>query len=219
MANDLIVRGFTGGIFSENCFLVSCVGSGRGIIVDPGAAIGELLRVAEEAELSIEAIVLTHAHIDHIDGAAEAKRRTGAPIVLHRADEELYGAAALQAQWFGVELESPPPIDRFYEAGDRVEFGSCHLDVRFTPGHAAGHVILVGEGLALVGDCVFAGSIGRTDLPGGDFQTLIRSIRTEILTLPDETTLYPGHGPTTTVGHERASNPFLVPQLGGSSFA
>jgi hydroxyacylglutathione hydrolase len=216
---DLIVRGFTGGVFAENTYLVSCVGSGKAIVVDPGAAVGEALRVAEESSLDVVGIVLTHAHIDHVDGAAEAKRRTGAPITLHRADEELYHAAPLQGQWFGVQVEPPPPLDGYLADGDRVSVGSCRLEVRFTPGHAPGHVILVGDGLALVGDCVFQGSIGRTDLPGGDLETLMKSIRQRILTLPDETVLYPGHGPETTVGHERATNPFLVPNLGGSSFA
>jgi hydroxyacylglutathione hydrolase len=215
----MIVRGFTGGVFSENAYLVSCVGSGKAIIVDPGAAIRELLQVAEESALEVVAIVLTHAHIDHVDGAAEAKRRTGAPIRLHAADEQLYHAAPLQGQWFGVEVEPPPPLDGYLAEGDRVSFGGCDLEVRFTPGHAPGHVVLVGEGMALVGDCVFQGSIGRTDLPGGDFETLMKSIRRQILTLSDETVLYPGHGPETTVGHERATNPFLVPHLGGSSFA
>jgi hydroxyacylglutathione hydrolase len=216
---DMIVRGFTGGVFVQNTYLVSCVGSGKAIVVDPGAAIGEALRVAEESSLDIVAIVLTHAHIDHVDGAAEAKRRTGAPIALHPADEQLYHAAPLQGQWFGVEVEPPPPLDSYLADGDRVCFGSCELEVRFTPGHAPGHVVLVGDGMTLVGDCVFAGSIGRTDLPGGDLETLMKSIRERILTLPDETVLFPGHGPETTVGHERATNPFLVPHLGGSSFA
>ena len=215
----MIVRGFTGGAFAENAYLVSCVGSGKAIIVDPGAAIGELFGVAEESSLEIVAIVLTHAHVDHVDGAAQAKRRTGAPITLHPADEQLYHAAPLQGDWFGVQVEPPPPLDGYLADGDRVSFGSCWLEVRFTPGHAPGHVVLVGDGMALVGDCVFSGSIGRTDLPGGDLETLMTSIRQRILTLPDHTVLYPGHGPETTVGHERATNPYLVASFGGSSFA
>ena len=218
-SNDLIVRAFTGGPFAENCYLVSCVGTGRAILVDPGAAVGDALRVAAESELTIDAIVLTHAHIDHIDGVARAKRETGADVWLHPLDADLYAAAPLQAQWFGVELETPPPVDHELVVGERVRVGSCELEVRFTPGHAPGHVVLVGDGLALAGDCVFAGSIGRTDLPGGDLETLMHSIRTQILTLPDETVLHPGHGPETTVGHERATNPFLIGHYGGSRFA
>jgi glyoxylase-like metal-dependent hydrolase (beta-lactamase superfamily II) len=185
--------------------------------VDPGAAVGELLEAARG--LDVEAIVLTHAHIDHVEGLARAKRETGAPIHLHRADERLYAAAPRQAQWYGLELEPHPALDPWIAPGDRVSFGRCALEVRFTPGHAPGHVVLVGDGLALVGDVVFAGSIGRTDLPGGDLETLMRSIRGEILALPEATVLHPGHGPETTVGHERATNPFLVPHYGGSGFA
>ena len=218
-AGEMVVRCFTGGAFGENAYLLSCVGTGEAIVVDPGAAVGELLDTAEESGVRVVSIVLTHAHLDHVDGVAEAKRRTDAPVYLHPDDAELYRAAPLQAEWFGVTIETPPPADRPLAEGGRVTFGECELEVRHAPGHAPGHVVLVAESFAMVGDCVFAGSIGRTDLPGGDFQTLMRSIRTRILTLPAETILYPGHGPETTVGHERATNPFLVQNLGGSSFA
>ena len=219
MSGDMVVRGFGGGPFGQNGFVISCVGSGAAILVDPGATVGEMLAAVAAARLTVEAIVLTHAHIDHVEGVPAAREATSAPIWLHRADEELYQAAPLQAQWFGVQVGTLPPVDRYLEDGDRIGFGECALEVRFTPGHAPGHVTLVGDGVALVGDCVFNGSIGRTDLPGGDLSTLMRSIRERILTLPDETVLYSGHGPETTVGHERASNPFLVPNFGGSSFA
>jgi hydroxyacylglutathione hydrolase len=213
------VRAFGGGPFAQNGFLVACAGEGVGILVDPGAGVGEMLAAAEAEGLRIELIVLTHAHLDHVDGVPRAKRETGAPVLLHPDDEPLYRAAPVQAQWFGVHIDPLPPVDRALAHGERIRFGGCELEVRHTPGHAPGHVILVGDGLALVGDCVFNGSIGRTDLPGGDFQTLMRSIRAEILTLPEETVLYSGHGPETTVGHERVSNPFLAPNFGGSSFA
>ncbi|HEX6926249.1 MAG TPA: MBL fold metallo-hydrolase [Longimicrobiaceae bacterium] len=219
MSGDIIVRSFSGGVFNQNGFLVSCAGTRASILVDPGAAVARMLDAAETSRLSVEAIVLTHAHIDHVEGVAAARRATAAPIWLHREDRQLYESVPLQAQWFGVQVEPLPEVDHFYDDGDLVEFGDCSLTVRFTPGHAPGHVILVGDGLALVGDCVFNGSIGRTDLPGGDLATLMRSIREKILTLPDETVLYPGHGPETTVGHERVSNPFLIPNYGGGSFA
>ncbi|MEX2584441.1 MAG: MBL fold metallo-hydrolase [Gemmatimonadota bacterium] len=213
------VKGFTGGGFGENGYVVSCPATHKGILVDPGAGVEQMLAAVKAGEIEIDAIVLTHAHIDHVDGVAAAKRETGAPVHLHPDDESLYRQAAAQAQWFGMEIEPPPPVDEYLREGEEVRFGECTLKVLHTPGHAPGHVILVGGGVAIVGDCVFSGSIGRTDLPGGDFQTLMASIRKHILTLPDETVLYSGHGPQTTVGHERVANPFLAPQLGGSSFA
>lgn len=216
---DLIVESFAGGAFGENSFLVRCTGTEDAILIDPGAAVAQALEACERAGARVAAIVLTHAHIDHVDGVAEAKRATGAPIHLHPEAEEMYRSVPVQAQWFGMEMPALPAIDEHLEVGKSVAVGSCPLEVRYTPGHAPGHITLVGDGVAFVGDCVFNGSIGRTDLPGGDFQTLMSSIRSQILTLPDETVLYSGHGPETTVGHERTTNPFLAPQMGGSSFA
>lgn len=209
---------FSGGGFGENGYVASCPATKKGLLIDPGAAVTSMLEAVEDQGISVSDILLTHAHVDHIDGVARAKRATGAPIHLHRDDAPLYDQASLQAQMFGVHLETPPPLDEYLRHGQVVSFGECSFEVRHTPGHSPGHVILVSPGLAIVGDCVFSGSIGRSDLPGGDFQTLMASIRGEILSLPDETVLFPGHGPTTTVGHERVSNPFLAPQFGGSRF-
>ena len=219
MRGDVVVRSFSGGVFNENGFVVTCAGTRASILVDPGAGVAHMLEAVETGRLSVEAIVLTHAHIDHVEGVAAARRATSAPIWLHREDEPLYRSVPMQAQWFGVPVEEPPPVDHHFAHGHLVEFGDCSFVVRHTPGHAPGHVILVGDGMAIVGDTLFAGSIGRTDLPGGDLATLMTSIREEILVLPDETILYPGHGPETSVGHERVSNPFLIPDFGGSSFA
>lgn len=216
---DLIIESFTGGGFAQNGLVVRCTGTDEALLVDPGASVGEMLEAVRASGARVTAIVLTHAHLDHVDGVARAKLETGAPVLLHRDAEEMYRGVPVQAQWFGMRVDPPPPVDGYLEIGGKVEVGGCSLEIRHAPGHAPGHVILVGDGAAIVGDCVFAGSIGRTDLPGGDFQTLMRSIRSEILTLPDETVLYSGHGPETTVGHERTTNPFLAPQLGGSSFA
>jgi hydroxyacylglutathione hydrolase len=216
---DLVVRGFTGGVFAENTWLVSCAATGAGILVDPGAATAQALAEAKRHGVAIESIVLTHAHIDHVEGLALAKAETDAPIWLHPDDTELYRAAPMQAQWFGLRMDPLPPVDHPLVPGETVRFGECELAVRFAPGHAPGHVILVGDGVAVVGDVIFAGSIGRTDLPGGDLATLMRSIREQVLTLPDATTLHTGHGPDTTVGHERVSNPFITGSYGGSQFA
>jgi glyoxylase-like metal-dependent hydrolase (beta-lactamase superfamily II) len=216
---EAVVRAFTGGVFAENTYLVSCARTGAGILVDPGAAAPDALAAARAAGVRVERIVLTHAHLDHVEGLAHAKRETGAPIALHPGDAELYAAAPLQAQWFGLALEPLPPVDAALAQDEAVRFGECELVVREAPGHAPGHVILVGDGMALVGDVIFLGSIGRTDLPGGDLATLMASIRREVMTLPDATTLYNGHGLETTVGHERVSNPFVTGVYGGSSFA
>lgn len=216
---EMVVRGFVGGVFAQNTYLVSCARTNAGILVDPGAATPQALAAAREAGVTIERIVLTHAHVDHVEGLALAKRETGAPIHLHPDDLPLYGAAPRQAEWFGLRMEPLPPVDHPLAAGDTVAFGDCALAVRFAPGHAPGHVILVGDGVAIVGDVIFRGSVGRTDLPGGEFATLMDSIRREVMTLPDATTLHTGHGPDTTVGHERVSNPFVTGVQGGSSFA
>jgi hydroxyacylglutathione hydrolase len=218
-SGEIVVRGFAGGVFAENTYLVACARTGEGILVDPGAAAEQALQAARAHGVTIGQIVLTHAHVDHVEGLPLAKRETGAPVLLHRADLQLYGAAPMQAQMFGLRMEPLPPVDGELEDGGEVRFGECALSVRFAPGHAPGHVILVGDGVALVGDVIFNGSIGRTDLPGGDLGTLMRSIRDQVLTLPDETTLHSGHGPDTTVGHERRTNPFVIGTYGGGGFA
>jgi hydroxyacylglutathione hydrolase len=216
---EVTVRAYSGGAFAQNGYLVVCTRTGKAILVDPGAGVDGMLETVATEGVEVELIVLTHAHLDHVDGVGRAKAATGAPVLLHRADESLYRSAPVQAQWFGVSVDPLPQVDRSLQEGDVVSFGDCRLEVRHTPGHAPGHVILVGDGFALVGDCVFNGSIGRTDLPGGDFGQLMQSIRTHILSLPDETVLYSGHGPDTTVGHERATNPFLAGDFGGRGFA
>lgn len=218
-SGETAVRTFTGGAFAENTYLVSCARTGATLLVDPGAATGEALEAARSLGVTIEQIVLTHAHLDHVEGLPLAKRETGAPVLLHRDDLQLYGAAPVQAQWFGVKLEPLPPVDGELVPGELVRFGECTLAIRFAPGHAPGHVMLIGDGMAMVGDVIFNGSIGRTDLPGGDTATLLRSIREQVLTLPDETTLHTGHGPDTTVGHERRTNPFITGVYGGGGFA
>lgn len=212
------VRRFTGSnAFAQNGYLAVCRDHGVALVIDPGAAASSILRSLEEEALDVAAIVLTHAHLDHLEGVAAVKKATGADVYLHPDDRPLYDRASDQAAAFDHPLEAPPPPDRALAHGDVLEFGGCTLEVRHAPGHSPGHVILVSEtdGLAFVADVVFQGSIGRTDLPGGDFHELMRSIREQVLSLPDETRLLPGHGPETTVGHERVGNPFLVPHYGG----
>ncbi len=204
------ILGFPVGPLQANAYLAICERTGRCALVDPGAEAGRLLAAAANEGAQIETILLTHAHLDHIGGVAAAKRETGVPVYLHAADAELYRAAPLQARSFGLQLEEQPEPDRELEDGQVLEVGKGRLEVRHTPGHSPGHVCLVGDGFALVGDCVFAGSIGRSDLPGGDYTALMESITEKLLTLPDDTVLYSGHGPQTTVGRERHTNPFLT---------
>jgi hydroxyacylglutathione hydrolase len=207
--------------FGENGYVVRCAATGDYVVVDPGNRTDLFEEAVGAAGRPPKAILLTHAHIDHIEGVAALKRATGAPVWLHRADLPLYEAGERQAAMFGMGIEQPPTPDEFWSHGDGFRFGDITLEVRHVAGHAPGHVVLysAAAGVAFVGDVVFAGSIGRTDLPGGDFETLIAGIRAQVLTLPDETALFPGHGPATTVAQERATNPFLSPQLGGSRFA
>jgi glyoxylase-like metal-dependent hydrolase (beta-lactamase superfamily II) len=186
------------------------------VIVDPGDSVADLLACAAQANLSIRQILLTHAHIDHITGVAAARRATGAPVHLHRGDTFLYDDAAAMGAMFGMRVEAPPPIDEFYESGEPIRFGNLEVRPHHTPGHSPGGVCLeVGEvGKAgqdlFVGDTLFAGSIGRTDLPGGDYRTLIASIRDVLFPFGDDARVYSGHGPATTIGRERRTNPFLL---------
>lgn len=212
------IRSFTGRGFGENAYLATCTPSGECVAVDPGAAAPELVDEIVRQKLDLKAILLTHAHLDHIEGVADVRARfPDVPIWLHPDDRGLYDGVQRQAAMFGLRaVEQPDPTDVLVPGVD-FTFGACTLDVRFAPGHAPGHVVFVSHAdrTVLVGDVVFQGSIGRTDLPGGDFQTLIESIRREVLSLDDDYVLYPGHGPETTVGHERVTNPFLVPHYGG----
>lgn len=212
------IRTYTGSGFGENAYLAECEETGAAVAVDPGSGAERMVSDLEREGGSLDAILLTHAHLDHVEGVHTVRAfAPDVPILLHPADGGLYRSLPQQAAMFGLRAEPQPEPTGELTPGERFDFGNTGFDIRFTPGHAPGHVILVAadHGLALVGDVVFQGSIGRTDLPGGDFKTLMRSIRDEVLSLPDETVLYPGHGPATTVGAERAGNPFLIPHYGG----
>jgi len=214
---SIAIRGFTGPGFEENAYLVWRPGSGHALIVDPGGQAQDLLAALDSEKLTVDAIVLTHAHVDHVEGLPLVHERTGAPIWLHDADRPLYDRATDQAALFGIRLPHLPAIDQALEHGQHMRIADIEIEVRHVPGHSPGHVVLyLAEARAmLVGDAIFHGSVGRTDLPGGDFPQLVRGIRRHVFTLPGETTLWPGHGPPTTVAHEQATNPFLIPQYGG----
>ena len=199
------------GVFAENCYIIVDEQARQCAIVDPGEEAGLILHNVEETGAHPVAIWLTHAHLDHVLGVARVAAATGAGIWLHPADRPLYDAVPDQAAWFGLAPPGPLPApDNAMASGQQLRVGNLNFAVRHTPGHSPGSVCLLGPGVALTGDVLFAGSIGRTDLPGGDFETLIASIERELLPLSDDTIVYSGHGPETTIGRERASNPFLT---------
>ncbi len=198
------------GRFVENCYLVIDEASGECAIVDPGEEPELIAHHLAAARVKPVAIWLTHAHVDHVLGVPRLREETGAPVFLHPADRPLYDHVAEQAAAFGMAAGPLPPPDGAFAHGDVARVGTLEFAVRHAPGHSPGSVCLAGPGVVLTGDVLFQGSIGRTDLPGGDFDTLIRSIERELLVLPDSTIVYSGHGPETTIGHERRANPFLT---------
>ncbi len=204
------------GPFFKNGFVVGCEVTREAIVIDPGDEAQTLVGFVRREQLVVRHILLTHAHVDHVTGVGVAKEAFGVPIHLHRADLFLYEHAADQAFMFGLPVPELPDVDAFYEEGQVIAFGQYVVRPRHTPGHCPGGVCLQvgrktepGQDL-FVGDTLFAGSIGRTDLPGGDHEVLLSSIRNVLLPLGDFARVYPGHGPMTTIGQERRTNPFLV---------
>jgi hydroxyacylglutathione hydrolase len=214
----MILESAAVGPFFKNGFVVGCENTREAVLIDPGDEVNALLTFAERQSLTIRSILLTHAHVDHVTGVAAAKRALNVPVFLHRDDLFLYENAVSAGAIFGLNVEPQPPIDVFYSPGQVITFGGYEVRPHHTPGHCPGGVCLqvghAGEtGKELfVGDTLFAGSIGRTDLPGGDYPTLIDSIRRVLFAFGDEAVVHPGHGPDTTIGHERRTNPFLTAQ-------
>jgi hydroxyacylglutathione hydrolase len=212
----MIVESQAVGPFFKNGFVVGCEETREAVLIDPGDEVASLLAFAAQNRLAIRHILLTHAHVDHITGVAAAKQALNVPIHLHRDDLFLYEQVVEIGAMFGLTVEAQPPVDRFYTEAQTIPFGSYEARVRHTPGHCPGGVCLqIGKagtpGMDLfVGDTLFAGSIGRTDLPGGDHATLIASIRNVLLPIGDEAVVHSGHGPDTTIGRERRTNPFLT---------
>jgi hydroxyacylglutathione hydrolase len=211
----MIIESQAVGPFHKNGFVVGCEVTNEAILIDPGDEVATLLAFAKRRNLAIRHILLTHAHVDHVTGVAAAKRALGVPIYLHRDDLFLYDQAVEMGMRFGLDVEPQPPIDVFYQPDDVIAFGTYEVRPYHTPGHCPGGVCLrigkkgeAGQHL-FVGDTLFAGAIGRTDLGGGDYDTLIHSIRTVLLPFGDEAIVHPGHGPDTTIGDECRTNPFL----------
>ena len=208
--SDLEVVSLPNGQFSENCYLVADRRTREAVIIDPGEEPAMFLAELDTRAWSLRAIWLTHAHVDHILGVGAVKGATGVPIHLHPRDRAIYDALPQFGTWLGREVEPPPPPDVELAAGDRLRVGGLDFEVRSTPGHSPGSVSFVGHGMVFGGDVLFNGSVGRTDLPGGDYETLIASIRQVLFRFGDAAVVHPGHGPDTTIGRERKTNPFLM---------
>ncbi|HEX4869675.1 MAG TPA: MBL fold metallo-hydrolase [Moraxellaceae bacterium] len=199
--------------FEQNCTLLWCEDTREAAVVDPGGDLDRIRAAAASAGVTIRQVLLTHAHIDHAGGAAELAAGLDVPIVgPHPGDQFWIDGLAQQARMFGFPAARAFTPARWLGQGDRVQVGKLSLEVRHCPGHTPGHVVfwVPAENLAIVGDVLFAGSIGRTDFPGGDFDTLVRSIREQLFTLGDDVAFIPGHGPMSTIGAERRSNPFVA---------
>jgi len=204
----MIVQSFTVGPFQENTYLLIDDDSHHAVLIDPGDDGNRLLLAVEQASANLDAIWLTHAHVDHVGGIAAIKRVADVPVYLHPLDRPLYDNAKRHGEVFGLRVEAPPPPEKLLADGDTLRVGSLSFAVMHTPGHAPGHVVIHGHGIAFAGDCLFSGSIGRTDLPFSDGAELARSLE-RICALPIETIVYAGHGPSTTIGEEIDNNPFL----------
>lgn len=212
--SELVVRGIVVGAFQENCWVIGNRRTGEAICIDPGDEPGEVLAMARDMGVSIKFIANSHGHIDHVLGVGAVREATGAKFLLHPGDAALVASTAASARrWLGAEIADPPPPDALLADGDDVEVDGLKLRVIHTPGHTAGSVCFYADGVLFGGDTLFAGSIGRTDLPGGDYDEEMRSIVDRLLVLPDDTIVLPGHMDQTTIGHERRRNPYVRMEL------
>ena len=193
-----------------NCYIVGDPVTKQAIVIDPGGDADELAVDLAQHDLTVVSIIATHAHFDHIVAAEQLRQMTGAPFYMHEADKPVLDWFGASGQMFlGVDLGAPPEVDRDAPEGHLLEAGGAKLEVLHTPGHSPGSISLVGEGVVFAGDTLFAGSIGRTDLPGGDTRALLDAVQQKLFPLGDDVVVYPGHGPSTTLGVERVSNPFV----------
>lgn len=198
------------GLFQMNAQILKCPDTGEGIVIDPGDEPERLLAAVEEHDVDVQCLVGTHGHVDHVGAAMEVRAALGVPFLFHGEDVPLLDLVPRQAEMFGLGERHVPEVDQVLAHGDRVEFGRCALDFLHTPGHSPGSVCLADGVRVFSGDVLFAGSIGRTDLWGGSMDVLMDSIRDRLLVMEDQVAVHPGHGPDTSIGAERAGNPFLV---------
>ncbi|WP_205544213.1 MBL fold metallo-hydrolase [Rubrobacter indicoceani] len=207
----MILEMLTVGPFQENCYLVGDESSGSAVLIDPGDEAARIAMMVENTGLVVEKILLTHAHIDHVGAVVAAVEEYSCPVLAHEESVEMLGRLPQQAVMMGMKFGKIPEVDDFIPDGGEIKVGSLSLQALYTPGHSPGHLAFyeANEGFVVAGDALFAGSVGRVDLPGGDGPLLIRSITEKLLTLPGETLVCPGHGPQTTIARERDTNPFL----------
>ena len=219
----MIIEELTVTAFQQHTRIVGCETTRQAICIDPGDEAERIVETLERLGLNLQAIALTHAHLDHVGGVAALKKlKPKAKINLHKADEFMYVDLPEQPAWIGIprsqwvalgfDFEEPPPVDEYWTDGQTYDVGELKFEVLHCPGHTPGHVVLYAphERKVFVGDVLFAGSIGRTDLPGGSMEQLLDSIKNKLLSLDDDVTVYSGHGPLTTIGEERLTNPFLT---------
>jgi hydroxyacylglutathione hydrolase len=211
--NELIVKGMVVGVFQENCWVIGNRRTGEAVCIDPGDQPDEILAMARDMGVTIKAIANSHAHVDHILGVRGVQSVTGAKFYMHQEERPIAARAVETAQMFGQPAEPPPDADFFPEDGDSIEVAGVKLTVIHTPGHTPGSLSYYSEGLLFSGDTLFAGSIGRTDLPGGDYDQEMASIIDKLLVLPDDTVVLPGHMMETRIGAEKEMNPFVRQEM------
>ena len=207
----MIVKMLVVGPFATNCYIVGSSSTKQGMIIDPGAEAETILGTVQQMGLSISLIVITHAHMDHVGALRAVQEKTNAQFAVHEAEKGfVFSAPMRMLTSVGLTpFKSPPKPDRLLKDGDHIDIGDLHFEVLYTPGHSSGGISLAGHGVVFSGDTLFNFGIGRTDFPGCSHERLMKSIREKLMVLPDETIVYPGHGPTTTIGNEREWNPFL----------
>ncbi len=204
----MILQSMAVGPIMANCFILGCEKTRKAAVIDPGAESGRILMKLAEQKLTVAYIINTHGHFDHVGANRKLKEATGAKLVIHALDQPMLEVLSETSAAFGLSAENSPPPDQTVQDGDTLQFGEITLTVLHTPGHTPGGISLHTDGMVFVGDTLFAGSIGRTDFPGGDFDTLISSIRNKLYPLGDRVIVYTGHGPETTIGREKRFNPF-----------
>jgi hydroxyacylglutathione hydrolase len=205
----MLIQPMVVGPIQANCFILGCEKTGEAVVIDPGDEAGRILSGLQKKNLQLKYIINTHGHFDHVGGNKALKDKTGAPLMIHKAEAPMLAHLKESAAVWGMRIENSPPPDRLLEDGDRITFGEITLEVIHTPGHSLGGISLYTPKDLFVGDTLFAGSIGRTDFPGGDYDTLIASVRNRLFVLGDDVRVFPGHGPDTTIGTERKYNPFF----------